>query len=216
MHILMLHQYFSTEGNGPENRFFEIGRYLASQDHQVTVLTGNSRTNLDLGTKKIGLLQTAGMAVIAFNNDYHPGMSTGEKRRSFISYARSAARQGRRLPRPDLILASSPPLTTAWAALSTSKHYRVPLFLEIRELWPDAVIHRRSLRNKTLISLARRLEQKAYRQAACILAPAPGIAEAVRESVSDRDKVVLLPDYLDSGALNEQFSGLLKKIIKTV
>ena len=51
----------------PGRRFFEIGRRLIQQGHQVTVITGNSELGLPLGRKKIGLLQKDGMAIVVFN-----------------------------------------------------------------------------------------------------------------------------------------------------
>lgn len=212
MHILMLHQYFSTEANKPESRLFEVGRRLVSQGHQVTVITTNSRLELPLGKKKIGLLQKEGVAVVAFNLDYSPQMKPGAKRHAFMAFARQASGQGRRLPRPDLVLASSPPLTVAMPALSLSRCYRVPLVIEIRELWPDAVVQRGTISGKTLISLSRRLEQKTYRRAARIIATCRGIAEAIRECAVDEKKISVIPAGLCGDELFAQFSRVLEGI----
>ncbi len=211
----MLHQYFATEGGGADTRFYEIGRRLVSRGHQVTVITGNSRLNLQLESKRIGLLQKEGMAVVTFNLRYSPGMKTGEKRRALIAYARRASRQGRHLPRPDLVLASTPPLTAVMPALSLCRYYRVPLVAEIRELWPDAVISRGTLRNKTLISLAQRLEYKTYRDAELVIASCGRVAGAVRER-SGRSHVPVIPDHLGGDELFEQFADALKRINRAV
>lgn len=211
MHLLILHQYFSMKEGDSSARFYQVGRRLASAGHQVTVITGNSAVGLALDRKKIGLLQKDGLAVVTFNIDYAPEMKTREKRRVFLSFARQASRQGRRLPRPDIILASSPPLTVGLPALSLSRHYRVPLVMEVRELWPDAVIHRNKLRNKTLISLARRLEQKMYRRSVHIIATTPAIASAVHERTGPGAPVTIIPEDFDEERLCQQFNEIFRK-----
>ncbi|NMB94441.1 MAG: glycosyltransferase family 4 protein, partial [Flexilinea flocculi] len=39
MHILLIHQAFTTTGNAGGTRHFEIARYLATKGHQITVIT---------------------------------------------------------------------------------------------------------------------------------------------------------------------------------
>lgn len=213
MNVLMLHQYFNIEGAASETRFYQIGRRLASLGHSVTVITGNSPLALPLGKKKIGLLQKDGIAVIVFNIHYDSKMKLSEKRRAFIAYARQVLQQGRRLPRPDLIIASSPPLTAVYPALSLSRRYRAPLILEIRELWPEALIQRGTLNSKALISLARRLEQKAYLCAAGIIVSTAGVADAVKKRSVGTGPIHILPGELSGNEFVDQFSRVAKEFM---
>jgi hypothetical protein len=112
-------------------------------------------------------------------------------------------------PGPDLVIASTPPLTVAHAALSLSRRYRVPLILEVRELWPDAVIKRGTLRNKALIKLTRRLEQQAYHQASLIIALNTSIANTIKESTVDHDKISILPGRVGGEELFQQLAKLV-------
>ena len=209
MKILMLHQFFSVNNSVRNNRFFELGCRLVSRGHQVTVITGNAGLELALDNKKIGLLQTRGMAVVALNLAYDYRMKPVKKARLQMAYARRASRQGRRLPRPDLIFAASPPLATTLPALSLSRFYRVPRVLDLEELWPDAAQRRGALRNQTLIALARRVELKACEHAFRIFDFDRNTAEAVKDVVSAPKKVLLLRDRQDWESHMQQFEAVL-------
>ena len=216
MNILMLHQSFKVEGADCETRFFQIGRRLASLGHSVTVITGNSPLALPLGKKKIGLLQKDGIAVIVLNIQYDSKMEISKKRSALLAYARQGLRQGHRLPRPGLIIASAPPLTAAYPAISLSRRYRVPWILEVRELWPEALIQRGTLNSKALISITRRLEQKAYLSAAGIIAPTTGIADAVKQSSVGTGSIHILPGELPGDEFVERFIGVAKELIHQI
>jgi colanic acid biosynthesis glycosyl transferase WcaI len=194
MKILMLHQFFSTNHSVRNNRFFELGCRLVSQGHQVTVITGNAGLKLPLGNRKIGLLQTSGMAVVALNLTYDYRMKPFKKARLQMAYARLASHQGRRLPRPDLICAVSPPLATTLPAVSLSRFHGAPLVLNLEELWPEAAEQRGTLRNQTLIALARRVEAKACTHAFRIFAFDRSTAEAIKDVVNVQKKVLLVRD----------------------
>ena len=214
MRILLLHQFFMVDGNNRETRFFDLGSRLASMGHQVTVISGNSGLALALGNKRIGLLQTGGMAIVSLNIDYSVKMNRLKKGKALMSYARQASMQGRRLPRPDLIYAVSPPLTTALPALSLSSYYRVPLVLDLGEAWPEAIIRRGALRNRPLISLARRLEMKAYRQARHIFVPDKALADLVSDICASWKKVEVLPGKVDLDSLARQYEHVFREAVQ--
>ena len=194
MKILILHQFFSINHSVQNNRLFELGCRLVSRGHQVTVITGNAGLKLPLGNRKIGLLQTSGMAVVALNMAYDYGMKPLKKARLQVTYARLASQQGRRLPRPDLIYAVSPPLATTLPAVSLSRFHGAPLILDLAELWPEAAERRGTLRNQTLIGLARRVELKACNYAFRIFTFDRNTAEALKDVVNVQKKVLLVRD----------------------
>ena len=172
LHILILHQFFAVNGSMPGRRFFEIGRRLIQQGHQVTVITGNSELGLPLGRKKIGLLQKDGMAIVVFNLGC-PQVKEGERKGINATFARRAARQGRRLPRPDLVLASSPPLATAGPAYSLSCFYEVPLIMEIRKIEAVPLDYRDSLWKRIFTPRSRERHLRHLAGLNRLLPPAP-------------------------------------------
>ena len=127
-----------------------------------------------------------GIAVVVFNLRYHPEMSKLKKIVFYRSYAGAAKIQGRRLPRPDLVIAVTPPLPVVLPALSLCKHYDVPLFLEVGERWPRTLEQRGTLRNKQLIALARHLEHEAFKKAECIFTSSAETARSIRLEALNR------------------------------
>ncbi|HQD53138.1 MAG: glycosyltransferase [Dethiobacteria bacterium] len=192
----------------PGRRFFEIGRRLIQQGHQVTVITGNSELGLPLGRKKIGLLQKDGMAIVVFNLGCSQ-VKEGERKGINATFARRAARQGRRLPRPDLVLASSPPLATAGPAYSLSCFYEVPLIMEIRKIEAVPLDYRDSLWKRIFTPPEQRTALKAFSRAQSIIATSPGIAMTVAQITSPGKTVYVLPDELDFETLFQEFNNIL-------
>jgi glycosyltransferase involved in cell wall biosynthesis len=73
--------------------------------------------------------------------------SVGYKRnvslRRFVEHrqiAQKFAAQARDLPRPDVIFASLPTIELSRAAVEFGREANVPVLLDIRDLWPDAII----------------------------------------------------------------------------
>jgi len=182
------------------------------QGHQVTVFTISSGSDLQLGRKKIGLVQQQGVPLVTFNAPYARDMSAGKKLLSYWRFARMVGRQGRLLPKPDLILAVSPPLTAARPALQLSDHHGVPLVLEIRELWPDEPLKRGTLRGGLPEKAARRLEHQLYSGARQIIAANEMIGTALRERAGEGAQITVLDQNINEQELINKYIAVLKKI----
>ena len=208
MNIYIIAQYLNLYDQG-EDIFFKLGRKLVSNGHDVTIFTINRAIDLDLGKKKIGLIQKYGLKIIAFNVDYDRQYGRFKKMYAHLKFARMSQAQGHRLPKPNLIIAASPPLTAVWPALKLGKFYQVPVVMDIRELWPDGPVQRGSLKNKLLIRVFKGLEQKAYQQASRIIVSGKSIAEAVKVRVADQTKLKIILDMTDNRSLIEQYEHAL-------
>jgi hypothetical protein len=164
---------------------------------------------LSLDQKKIGLLQKEGMALIVFNMGY-PRHIAGEGRRDSLKFARRAARQGRRLPAPDLVLASTPPLAINGPAHFLSCFYKAPLVMELREAAGVPGRVEGNMLNKLLVSPLQRSAHKAFLRAESIIATSPEAAQAARELAPSGKTVHLLPDDLTPGTLFQKFGEILE------
>jgi len=212
MNIYIIAQYLNLYEQG-EDRFFKLGRELNSRGHDVTVFTTSSAVDLDLGKKKIGLVQKNGLKTIAFNVSWHLQMGGLKKMFAYLQFARMTSRQGQRHPRPDLIITASPPLTTALPALKLSEFYQAPVVIEIRELWPDGPVQRGTLRNRLLIKAFRRLEHKAYEKANRIISCSIGVAEALKGRLVEQEKVHVIEEETDGRLLSEKYEHVFKGLV---
>ena len=195
MHIYIIAQYLNLQGPG-EDRFLKLGRYLTGQGDKVTIFTGTGGVDFSLNRKKIGLYQDSGVNMVILNAPYQQQMSNLQKFRSYMKFSKIVGRQGRLLPKPDLLLVSIPPLSAVMPAMRLKKEFNIPLVVEVRELWPDALIQRGTLKNRLLIKGTRNLEHKVYREANRIIAAGVGIGEAIKNCSTEGVKVYTIPDGL--------------------
>jgi hypothetical protein len=196
MHLYIIAQYLNLPGPG-KDRLFNLGREWLSKGDQVTVFTMNEGTGLQLGRRKVGLTQSGGLNTVTFNVDYNLQASRNRKLFAYLKFARMVKKQGLQLPRPDLILAVSPPLSAVWPALKLKERFKVPLVVEIRELWPDALVQRESLRGSLPIKVLTRFEQQVYEKADRIIAGGVGIADAIKARQPERAKISIIPEGID-------------------
>ncbi|MCW2921751.1 MAG: glycosyl transferase group 1 [Thermoleophilia bacterium] len=106
----------------------------------------------------------------------------------------------RRLPngRPDVVVATSTPLTIGVPGWILARRYGVPFVFEVRDLWPEAPIQLGVLRNPILQRIARRMERFLYRRADAIIPLSPGMERGVIAAGADPMKVVTIPNASDT------------------
>lgn len=97
--------------------------------------------------------------------------NTGKYRRAldYFSFPVSSALLASKLPRPHVILASSPPITVALAAQALAWRFGCPWVFEVRDLWP-ASIRAVGVSRGRLINLIEKYELSLYRRAAAVIA----------------------------------------------
>jgi glycosyltransferase involved in cell wall biosynthesis len=173
LHILYLHQFFVTREGAGGTRSYEFARRFVERGHAVRMVTaGDTRSKVD-GIEVVG--------VRGAYSDYMraTAMSNLGRMAAFARFAAGATLAALRGPRPDVIYATSPPLTMALPALVAALRWRAPLVFEVRDLWPEAPIQMGALRNPLAQRLARTLERFVYARSARLIALSPGIQAAL-------------------------------------
>ena len=96
-------------------------------------------------------------------------------------------RHTRDLPTPDVIVGSTVHPLAAWAARSLARRHRVPFVFEIRDVWPDALVHLGRIKPDSLTARSmRRLMRSLVRGAQLVVSPLPGVGDYVRSLGEDR------------------------------
>ena len=90
---------------------------------------------------------------------------------SYVSFVAQTLTLMRRLPRPDLVLVTTPPLPQVVGGFAAAAWHRAPLLLEITDIWPAAVQETGQLRGRLVGLVMSFLEQLSYRLADhCVVA----------------------------------------------
>ncbi len=192
MRILYLHQFFVTRKGSGGTRSYEFARHLVRAGHEVVMVTAGSGSPYTVDGITV-------RPVRGGYGDYVKATSMAYPQRiaSFLRFAVGATATVLREQAPDVVLATSPPLTMAFPAIAAARRHRAPLVFEVRDLWPEAPIQMGALSNPLAQRLARALEHAVYREAAHVVALSPGIREGViAAGVSTRD-VTLIPNASD-------------------
>jgi glycosyltransferase involved in cell wall biosynthesis len=104
--------------------------------------------------------------------------------------------------KPDIVFATSTPLTIGVPALVVSKLKRVPFVFEARDLWPEFAIDIGVLKNPILIKLATMLEKMCYRNAVQIFTISEGLRQRMIERGVPGEKIKMLPIGVDLESVN--------------
>lgn len=106
--------------------------------------------------------------------------------RNYVTFAKNATLRGWRLPRPDVVWASSPPLSVASAGRWIARRHRRPWVLEVRDLWPESAAAVGLLDpSSRAYRIVDRLARTYAREAAAAIVPTPGLVDLVRGHGAD-------------------------------
>jgi glycosyltransferase involved in cell wall biosynthesis len=87
----------------------------------------------------------------------------------YVSYMLSAPLAALQLPRPDVIVATSPQFFCACAGCVAAKLLRSPWVFEVRDLWPESIVAVGAMRTRAGIGLLELIELLLYRDAATVV-----------------------------------------------
>jgi colanic acid biosynthesis glycosyl transferase WcaI len=174
--ILYVSQYFPPEMGAPAARATELSRHWAIMRHEPTILTGfpNHPTGIvpeDWRSRFHRLYHTEevdGVRVVRTWLWPLPNRKAHERIRNYTSFCVSAALAGLTLPKPDVVIATSPQLLCALAGWWIALWKRVPFVFEVRDLWPESLAavgagSEGSLLHRTLGAIAGFLYRRANR-----------------------------------------------------
>ena len=110
---------------------------------------------------------------------------------NYAAFATAAGARAAALPRPDVVLVSSPPLPVAALGPVLARRFRCPWLLEVRDVWPESAVSVGWLREDSVAyGLLERLAGATTSRAARVVIPTPGLEPFVRKHGAS--EVVLL------------------------
>lgn len=213
MRILLLTQYFAPEVTAASVRLLPLAAGLAARGHQVEVVC--EVPNHPEGVVREGYRRRPfvrrrlqGFSVRYVWVRASPVKTQRSRMLFYGSYALSGALAGIAARRPDVVLASSPPLPGAAAAMAVARLRRVPWVMDVRDPWPEAPVALGELSDKRAIAALERLERRLYASAAAVVTVTEPFRDGIVAKLAAPEKVTVIPNgttdaWLEAGESEE-------------
>jgi len=202
MHILLIHQAFTSPKEAGGTRHFELGKRLLKAGHRFSIIASDlsylSGKSAVEGQDFITLQECEGISVVRAYT--YPALHRNFMWRvaSFLSFMFTSVLAARSAGAADIVMGTSPPMFQALSAWLVSAIRRRPFLLEIRDLWPDFAIDMGVLRNPILIELSRWLERFLYDRATHLLVNSPAYRDYLIQKGIPKNKISLVPNGVET------------------
>ena len=199
MRVLLFTQYFPPEIGATQTRLHAFAAGLTERGHDVEVICEvpnhpQGVVRPGYGGRLVDRRRLDGFLVSYVWVKTTPTKTTRTRLAFYGSYMAMGAVVGSLIRRPDVILASSPPLPVALAGAVVAARHRVPWVMDVRDLWPEAAVAVGELSNPRLLRAAERLERWLYRRAAAITTVTESFRESIAANVSHPEKIYMVPN----------------------
>ena len=171
MRLLVLCPHFAPDVAPTGTVMTAIVDELASLGHDIDVVTSlpwyrDHRVERGWRGRLFRRDRYDGVAVTRVHPFAMSKLSIAARALGFVGFtALAAAAAVASRPRPDAVLAMSPPITLGLVGWAAARRFGVPLVLNLQDIFPDAAVAVGAVRDPSLISVARHLERFLYRNA---------------------------------------------------
>lgn len=186
---MILHQHFRTPVAGGAIRSYYLAKSLVDRGIETVIITG---TNDKMYRKE----NLEGIEVHSLPIAYDNSFGFALRSFSFLKYVRKSVLLASTIPNVDVCYAISTPLTVGLAALRLKKKLNLKYIFEVGDLWPDAPVQMRIVKNYLFAQMLYRLERKIYEGADSIVALSTPIKIAIEKKIS-RKRIHIIPNIAD-------------------
>jgi len=207
MRILFLSDNFPPEVNAPASRTYEHCREWVKAGCQVTVIT--CAPNFPTGKVFEGYANRLwarevvdGIEVIRVWSFITANEGFLKRTLDYLSFMVTATLASLFVPRPDVIVATSPQFFCACAGWLTSILRWRPYVFELRDIWPESIRAVGAMKNELVFHLLEKIELFLYRRAARVVAVTRSFPKLLAARGIDPAKI----DVITNGVDLSQFS----------
>ena len=214
MDILYISQYFPPEIGAASARAFELSRHWVAKGHRVVVLTGFP--NYPIGRSDHRRQPNPGRVTrretvegISVVRTWLWGIGDRGIRDRVLTYASfclSSSLRGIPIPRPDVVIASSPPLTVGLTGWWLSRVKRRPFIFDIRDLWPESIADLAPMTNRSaMMRILGEMSRFLYDKADEVVVTSDAAKHAlIKDSKVEPERTTVIPNGVDT----EKFSAM--------
>ena len=195
MNIVYIHQYFNTPEKGGPLRSYYIAKKMVEKGHKVLLITShNNNTEI----KKT----IEGIDVVYLPCHYQQSFSFYKRVKSFFQFYLATLSFLKNISTPDLVYATSTPLTVGLIALRYKNKTNTPYIFEIRDLWPKVPIDLGYIKMPFIISVLYKLEHSIYTEASHIISLSPNTSFYLKELGFEK-QVTFVPNMSNNNYFNK-------------
>ena len=204
MRILLLSTYFRPDAASTGVIMTKLAEEFVAEGHEVTVVTSVPHYDPNLAwpqwSKKLVYSERRdGMEIyrvrVWAGNDKS---SIAKRILSYGSFSLFAASKGAALPKHDVILAPSPPLSNGVIADFISRLRGTPFVYNVQDVWPDVAVRAGVLTNGRAIRFLKEMESYVYRRAAKISVISEGFRRNLLAKGVPDSKISVIPNFIDT------------------
>jgi colanic acid biosynthesis glycosyl transferase WcaI len=204
MRILLLTTYFRPDVAANGVIMARLTEEFVAKGHEVTVLTcvphyDINRVWPEYSRKLIYTEHADGTSVYRlFTYVARDKANVLQRLLSYGSFNLLSLATGAALPKHDVILVPSPPLTNGLIADLLGRMRHTPFIYNVQDIWPDVAVRAGVLRNPRTIQRLRKMEDYVYRRAAGITVLSEGFRSNLLAKGVPDEKISIIPNFVDS------------------
>jgi colanic acid biosynthesis glycosyl transferase WcaI len=116
---------------------------------------------------------------------------------SYGSFNLLSVLKGAHLPKHDVLLVPSPPLSNGVIADVICRFKGTPFIYNVQDIWPDVAVRAGVLKNPKAIARLRKMENFVYRRAAKITVISDGFKQNLIQKGVPEEKIEVIPNFID-------------------
>ncbi|MGD8604867.1 MAG: glycosyltransferase family 4 protein, partial [Anaerolineales bacterium] len=216
MKILIVTQHFPPE-RGAVRRLFEFARHFVKNGHDVSVMTAipnypDGVVPLEYRGKFFQREDMDGVKV--YRNWVLPASNRnpGKRMIGFITFLVTCLINSFRMKSDyDVVLASTPPVTSPVIGWLLSRRWRSKFILEVRDLQPESSTDFGNLNPSFFTRMVRNIMHWLYRRADRIVSVTDGISSYMESIGLPKDRVLTIKSGVSKEFINSDSNGIRKR-----
>lgn len=219
MKILVVYPYFVDRSAAGHSLMFDTLQGLAGMGHDVTVVSGETgymdasaapAARRPWWRRLLYVEQVGGVRVYRTISYRGHQKSFVGRVVSYLYLCFMSPVAVLLAPRPDVALLSPPPLYPIFTSFLACVLRRLPVMVEVRDLWPDSLVQMGVMRNPFIIRGTAWMERCIYNRASAIVALTQGIANDIVRRGWPAEKVHQLSCAVDTSQFAPDDSARLE------
>lgn len=212
MNIWIVNHYAIPPSMGGLVRHYYFSKYLQKKGHTVKIFTSSKIHNTDINMIKDRSLYREEMEdgveyTFVRSRDYKGnGMDRVINMMDLPFKTWKAMKLFYKKQKPDVIYTSSPDLFVAFFALRFGRKYKIPVVVEVRDLWPESIVEYNKISRKNpIIQILYQLEKWIYKKADQLIFTMEGGKEYIRDKGWDKAVDLKKVNHVNNGVDLEEF-----------